>query len=369
MAEVAVNAPYKYTIPIAKAIVGEDGKRRLLGAATGPEVDLESQRVHPSLIDKWVSQINAGQIDVVYDDWHRKDSATADLGVIEKAWKDDKGYMWVQVLLDEDNPVSQYIHKAAQKGKQYGMSIFGKATRFVDEVVNGSMVRTIMDGSLERIAHTTRPVWTPSFGTVLSKAVDTALSESASGDNSVSEANKTETPAADATPETTPNAAEAAETTDSGAATNPESGKAPEGATTSDNVAPVEKAVKPETKRDEQKMNKFVKLLGEVNALAAEIGLSGAGAEAAPAAETKPVEKAQDPESEDSDRFVRIEKAVADLGELVVKLANTPDGSAPGALRKAADVDPLAEINAIADPLERARMAFAVLHGENGGVR
>ena len=375
MADLAIKAPFKYTFPVSKAFVGSDGRRRLEGAATGPEVDLQNQRVARSLIDKWVGMVNNGLMPLTYDDNHRTEAEviTTELGTIEKAWKDDQDHMWVSVVLDEDNPVAQYIHKSAMsKGKQYGMSIYGEATSFIDETVDGKNVRTITDGFLTRIAHTTRPVWTPSLGTVISKAVDTALSEpAANGDDSVSNTNTTETPVVETPSNATATAGVPAEATASGAATNPETGKAPEGADGSADATPaepVEKAVKPETKRDEQKMNKFVKLLGEVNALAAEIGLSGAEATTETPAASAPVQKS-DSSDESDDRLTRIEKSVATLGELVVTLANTPDGSAPGALRKSAEVDPLAELNAIADPMERARMAFAALHGENGGTR
>jgi hypothetical protein len=354
MAEIAVNAPYKYTFPIEKAFIGEDGKPRLIGAATGPEVDLENQRVAPVLIDKWIGQINGRQIDVVYDDNHRTDQIAGDLGTVEKAWKNESGHMMVQVLLDEDNPMAQYIHKAAMKGKQYGMSVFGKATRFVDEIVSGQRVRTILDGTLERIAHTTRPVWTPSFGTVLSKAVDTALTETANGDTSVSEENKTETP--EQKPEVVEKAAAAEANTDSGAAKNPESGKTPSG---TEEV--VEKAISADSKKDQKKMEKIVKLHGELGALLAEVGLSGeeAATEAAASAEVK---KSQS-NTEEDERFEKIEKSLSSLADLVVKLAGTPDGSAPGSLRKSEAVDPLAELNAVEDPIERLRLAMAVSHG------
>lgn len=363
MTEQLINAPYKYTFPITKAFIGEDGRRRLQGAATGPEVDLESQRVSGMLIDKWVTQINNGEIEVVYDDNHKtsSESITSELGQIEKAWKDEQGHMWVQVILDDDNPVAQYIHKSAQKGKQYGMSIFGKATRFVDEVVSGRMVRTILDGTLTKIAHTTRPVWTPSLGTVLSKAVDSAVN----GDTQVADTT-TETKVEE-TKEVTTDAGAA--TTDSGAATAPDTGNAPDsadGSATADADAgstTVEKAVKAESKKDEKTLTKIVQTYASLGTLLTEAGLLGSESKDAEGTEEKTVQKSDSTEDKD-DQIATLSKSVSDLTALVTSLADRiPDGSAPGSLRKSEPVDPLAELRAIEDPMERLRFGLAAQHG------
>jgi len=354
---------FKYTIPVEKAYVGEDGRLRLEGAATGPEVDLEDQRVAPKLIDKWVSQINSGAMEVIYDDWHKKDSVVSDLGTVEKAHKDEKGHMWVTILLDEDNPVSQYIHKAARKGKQYGMSIAGDATEWVDEIVNGRRVRTITDGVLTRIAHTTRPIWTPSFGTVISKAIDAAESGSANGETQVGE-ETTVSEQTEKTETTTVATANPDATTDSGEATNPDSGKAPEEASESTETS-VEKAVSADTKKDQKKLDKIVNLVGQLNSALAEIGLSGVAVETQADAGTETVEKAGSVEdaSEKADvaELTKIVKAQSE--QIATLMDRVTDGSAPGVLRKSDPVDPLAELKAIENPMERLRLGLAAQHG------
>lgn len=359
-----VNAPYKYTFPITKAFVGNDGVRRLVGAATGPEVDLEAQRVAPSLIDKWIDQINNRQIEVTYDDNHKSnaESITSDLGSIEKAWKDDSGHMIVQVMLDDDNPVAQYIHKAATRGKQYGMSIFGKATRFVDEIVSGQMVRTILDGTLERIAHTTRPVWTPSLGTVLSKAVDSAVS----GDSLVSE-NATETKVETKTEEVTTTDS----TTESGAATAPDTGNAPESTDGSAEAQPVEKAITATSKKEEKALANILKTYHTMGAQLREAGLLTEEAEKGESTdqESVTVEKSETADNKD-DQIATLSKSVTDLSAIVTTLMDrVTDGSAPAALRKSEPVDPLAELTAIEDPLERLRYAMAAATGVTATLR
>src|SRR5690349_11436016 len=213
-----VSAPYKFTIPVEKAESRDDGLY-LVGLATGPEIDSQNERVHPNLIKKWTDQINSGEIEVMYRDWHQKESSLADLGVVTKAWVDDENHMGVEVKLDEDHPTAVYIHKSIEKkGKKYGMSVFGKVISYADEYVAELKrnVRTFYDATLEEVSNTTRPIYTPSLGTVLAKAV----TEAATGDNQLGDEVKTTPDANDAAV-----AAPAAEevkpenTTDSGAAT------------------------------------------------------------------------------------------------------------------------------------------------------
>lgn len=357
MAEINVRAPFKYTFPVSKAFVGSDGRRRIEGAATGPEVDLQNQRVASTLISKWVDMVNNGLMPLTYDDNHRSEQEviTTELGTIEKAWKDDRDHMWVSVVLDDDNPVAQYIHKAAMnKGKQYGMSIFGEATAYIDEVIGGKNVRTITDGFLTRIAHTTRPVWTPSLGTVISKAVDSAVSE-----ETVTDAEKTTT--TETVEEVTTPDTGAAETTDSGAATAPDTGNAPDSADGSASAdATVEKAVKPETKKDEKVLAGLVKTYQSLGAQLREAGLLT----------EEPVKDDQGGEKtivkSENTEVAQLSKSVSELASIVTALADrVTDGSAPGVLRKSEPVDPLAELTAVADPIERLRLSLAVKHGEN----
>ena len=350
MTEFAVNAAYKYTFPIEKAFIGDDGLPRLIGAATGPEVDLESQRVHPALIDKWINQINTGQIQVVYDNNHKDNDLLTDLGHVEKAWKSDNGHMYVQVILDRDNPVAGYIHKAALKGKQYGMSIYGKATRYMDEIVSSQKVRTITDGVLERIAHTTRPVWTPSFGTVLSKAIDEAVAESATGVTQVTEETK-KTETADSSTEVKKDEADTA--TDAATVETTEVVES----TTSETV---EKAISADSKKDAKNLDKIV---AQYNALGKTLRDAGLiEKEAAGAVEESTETTVQKSEGDDVET---LSKAVSDLTGIVTALADRiKDGNSPALLQKSEPVDPLAELNAVENPLERLRLSLAAKHGE-----
>jgi hypothetical protein len=363
-----LEAPFKYTVPIQKAFTGEDGKLRLTGAATGPETDLQGERIHPSLIDKWITQINSGEKIVPYIDWHKRDTSMAELGFVEKAWKDESGHMWVDIVLDDDNPVAQYIHKSISKGKQYGMSVYGKVTRFADEVIEtGKRVRTFYDSTLDEISNTTRPVWVHSFGTVLSKAVD-EMSRTADGDKSV--ANETETPGGneeEVVTETTEIAVE--KTTESGAATAPDTQATPEEAPAEAAPEVVEKAIAGETKRDEKRL---AKLVAQYNALGETLRESGLLESEDAGAETKAEETVvQKSETDEEDRFVRLEKSIETLSATVLAIAeNTPAGTAPGLLQKSEnDSNPIDDLKAVEDPLERLRLAMAARYGEHGSLR
>lgn len=361
-----VEAPYKFTMPLEKAEQRADGYY-LVGLASGPEVDSQNERVHPSLIMKWADQINSGQITVKYRDWHQKDTSLEDLGDITKAWVDENNHLGVEVKLDEDHPTAMFIYKKAKAGKQFGMSVFGKVISFADEFDQALQrkVRTFYDATLDEVSNTTRPVWTPSFGTVLAKAV----TEAANGDNRLGDEVKVS--------EATVSETTTTETTDSGAATAPDTGKAPEEAaveTTKVETAEtteVEKAIKTDTKKDAKLLEGIVNTyntLGQKLQAAGLLSVEDEGEKVATAEETT-VTKSETTESTEATSapdVATLSKAVSDLTGIVAALADRiPDGSAPGVLRKADAVDPMAELAAIEDPIERLRLGLAAAHGQD----
>lgn len=360
-----VEAPYKFTFPVEKAESRADGLY-LVGMASGPEIDSQNERVHPSLIKKWADQINTGQIEVIYRDWHQKDSSLEDLGVVTKAWVDDTDHLGIEVKLDEDHPTAVYIHKKASAGKKYGMSVFGKVISYADEYVQDLKrnVRTFYDATLDEVSNTTRPIYTPSFGTVLSKAV----TEAAVGDNKLG--NEVQTPATtEVKTEEVTTEVKTDNTTDSGAATAPETGKAPE--TVADETV-VEKAVKTETKKDEKAIQAIVKNYVALGTQLKEAGLLPDGDEST--SEETTVTKSETSTDADKgasasapdDSVAILAKSVTSLTEIVTALAGkVSDGGTPVLVQKSEAADPLAELKAEQDPIERLRLALAVAHGED----
>ncbi len=342
-----VDAPYKFTFPIEKAETRDDGMY-LIGIASGPEIDSQNERVHPSLIQKWADQINGGdQPEVIYRDWHNKNSSLADLGVVTKAWVDDDSHLVIETRLDEDNPTAIYIHKSIlKKGKKYGMSVFGKVHRFADEfdAKVGRTVRTFYDATLEEVSNTTRPVYTPSFGTVLSKAVD---------DSAADEVNM-------ATEE---------KTTETKVEVTEEVVSAPATETGTEGEKVVEKSAS-ESTDNAQSIDQIVSTFKTLGSQLESAGLlkkdDTSVNDKAENTVTKSEEaKTTTEETTSAPEIVMLQKSVNDLASIVAALAdNIKDGSAPGLIRKSEAVDPLQELKDVEDPLERLRLSFAASHGE-----
>ena len=176
------KVPFRYTFGISKAEERPDGLF-IIGEASGPEVDATDERMATEAISRFAAQIRsqaeAGN-PLPYRDAHAQDGVLRDLGSVTDGWLDERFHLGVEVKLDDDSPSALYLFRSIQKGKQFGMSIAGTVLDFKDEFVAeiGKTVRTYKDIVLTEISNTTRPAWTPSFGTVLSKAIDAAQAES-----------------------------------------------------------------------------------------------------------------------------------------------------------------------------------------------
>ena len=201
----AASAAFRYTFPIAKAEERADGLY-IIGEASGPEIDATDERMAPEAISRFATQISslaqAGN-PLQYRDAHAMDGVLRDLGNITRAWIDEKFHLGVEVKLDSDSPSALYLFRQLQKGKQFGMSVAGVVSDFADEFVPevGKTIRTYYNVGLTEISNTTRPAWTPSLGTVLSKAIDEAAAESvARSGETVSDKNTLVTGEAEAAP-------------------------------------------------------------------------------------------------------------------------------------------------------------------------
>lgn len=181
----AVN--FKYTFPIAKAEQRSDGSY-LVGYASGPEVDIEGERMAPEAIERFAGQITAAQdagSPLVYRDAHAPDGVLRDLGDITKAWINEHFHLGIEIKVNMDNPAGAFLFRSVLAGKQYGMSVAGRVLDFADEMDKsaGKIVRTYKNVVLDEISNTTRPAWYPSFGSVLAKSVkDTAAADLALGE-------------------------------------------------------------------------------------------------------------------------------------------------------------------------------------------
>lgn len=193
------DAPFKITFPIEKAETRDDGLY-LIGEASGPEIDAEGERMHEDLVHRFAEQINSTkglplEERLPYRDAHAPDGVLRDLGWLTSASITEKDHLRVEVRLDQENPAAVYLHRKIANGKKYGMSVAGTVHDVVHEFAAevGRAVRTFKDVVLTEISNTTRPAWTPSFGSVLSKALDDATqADSTQGASHVSEKDSTQ---------------------------------------------------------------------------------------------------------------------------------------------------------------------------------
>lgn len=182
-------ANWRITFPIEKAEKRDDGYY-LTGLASGPEIDATDERMSADLILRYADQINATTgltLDdrLVYRDAHMPDGVMRDLGWVTKAFVNEEQRLSIDVKLDDENPAAMYLFRQVNdRKKKYGMSVAGKVLDYVDEWVTevGKTIRTYKDVILTEISNTTRPAWTPSFGSVLAKAISDATSVTTGSD-------------------------------------------------------------------------------------------------------------------------------------------------------------------------------------------
>lgn len=384
------SAAFKYTFPIVKAERRDDGMY-LLGFATGPEVDKDNERIAPEAIVNFAKQIedrSAAGNPLPYLDAHADDGVLRELGVLTKGWVNENFHLGVEVRLNEDNPAAMYLYNQVQKGKQYGMSISGAVLDWTNEFVQevGRMVRTFKNVVLDEISNTTRPAWYPSFGTVLSKSVQSADDgASVEGENASMEEDElhggedaavTEDGAEEAADEqaeeaAADGAAEASESSDDASETE-------KSADEDESVEDVDKAGRSISAKNGEKL---LALHNEMTETLRGLGLL-------PGAESESVEETAEKsaQSEESESILKsVTDAVAaaiqpvldkqeelstQLGEAtgrIEALESAPRTQLPGAIsdgtKKSAEDEFRSEFDK-ASPSEKLRMALAAQHGD-----
>lgn len=376
-------ANWRITFPIEKAEAREDGLY-LTGLASGPEIDGEGERMERSLIHKFADQINArGGLPLtdklVYRDAHAPDGVLRDLGWVTRAWVNEHGQLGVEVRLDDTNPAATYLFRQATpiekggRGKQYGMSVAGKVLDFVDEFIAevGKTVRTYKDVVLTEISNTTRPAWTPSFGSVLSKAIDDAAgAESLQGVTVMTDELTQETTTEASADETTEKAAEeTVETTDTEATT--ETTEKAEEETTESTDEDVAKAGRRVSAKDRDALlgayNTFTSTLRDLGLIEADTNTEDSAEKADSEDEGDTVEKA-DEGTAIAALNARIDELVKSNTELTAKVAELeqrPATTLPPVIERADsdEVDDFRKSLADLDPAARLRVAFAAATG------
>ncbi len=144
---------FKIMVPLAKA-VEEDGVVFVEGIASDTGLDLYKERISLAGQESMASWARKGVVVLGGEADHYKIAFDADLGkVVDGAVTEDAGF-YIRSELDKDNPRAVGLWNSLAKGKQLGLSVFGKVTDFSND--NG--VATIDGVVLTRVMVTPSPV-------------------------------------------------------------------------------------------------------------------------------------------------------------------------------------------------------------------
>lgn len=126
------------------------------GVASTTNVDHDGERMAPEAIDAMIEQVNKTGVPLMNE--HQK-SWDSRIGDIFKAWKDDRGQMYIKAKLDKDSSRAVDLYKAMKKGLQVGLSVAGFIQRSAQELVDGlgKRAKTFYDVVLKEISVTNRP--------------------------------------------------------------------------------------------------------------------------------------------------------------------------------------------------------------------
>lgn len=358
-----ISVDFRTTLELAKSAQhSTDESWRITGIAAGTDVDREGDVITADAIKQFAEQINTSF--VPFRDWHQENTVLADMGQVVKAWIDDQYRLGVEIELDSDHPGAQYIWRKLAQGKQFGMSVRGRSTGFQYDFdkSTGARIRKHSNVVLSEISLTTKPIYTPSLGTVLRKAVDElASAEQVQGVEMETQNEVVESVAEDTAPQTP----------------EPEVAPVEEAPVVAEETTEeVEKSVNADTAREARKLTKLVRLHREMAELIAELGIDGSADTQESADSGATVETAKSEEeavaeanTPDTASLVKsaIEESTAELrAEIAALKALIPEMSAPGALvSKSEAVDPQQVIADLrGNPRQALRLGLAARHNE-----
>lgn len=329
-----ISAPFKYILQDVRLLKSEDDADWVIsGIAAGPEPDSVGERFGTDAVSAVAAQINRSPLPL--HDWHAKNTILGlPIGEVYKAWVTPDGELGIEARLDKAHTTAQMLRQKLAEGKQFGLSVGGKVLAYKDEFEKSvnKKVRTFTNVMLDEISVTTRPFYQPSFGSVISKAIDEAQAASVDeGDNSLD--NTVETPESAETQEATPVVQE-----------------------------PTDAAAAPEV---EKSLDTIVNALVERIDQRIDEKFAAMAASNASAADSKP---------EDTGEATEKSEPAQESGTLVVKALEevlrrlerieerTPETSGPGVLTQKSEIEQMLEaVNALS-PSERLRFGLNALH-------
>lgn len=142
-----MSGEFKFLVPLAKA-VEEDGKLFVEGVASDTGLDMAGERISEKGQASMARWAQKGTVVLGGEANHYMIAFDDDLGALVDGHVTDKGEFYLRSELDADNPRAVGLHTSLQKGKQLGLSVFGKITDFHDEndvpVIDGVTLTRVM---------------------------------------------------------------------------------------------------------------------------------------------------------------------------------------------------------------------------------
>lgn len=170
-----VNKQFKFLVPLAKALEGEDGALFVEGVASDTGIDLYKERISLAGQESMASWARTGTVALGGEANHFQIAFDDDLGYLTDGRVLDSGEFYIKANLDKDNPRAVGLHKQLGSGKKLGLSVFGRVTESHTEGAT-----PVIDGViLERVMVTPMPVnprtWLEAVAKSLSGAEDDAV--------------------------------------------------------------------------------------------------------------------------------------------------------------------------------------------------
>jgi hypothetical protein len=173
--DIDVDKEFTVDVPVTKAYVGSDGRRHIVGVATGVAEDRDGERVSKNCIVGMGRDIESGAIKVTSS--HQQDWMT-EIGDVEKYQYDaETDEMIVDGVLPPEgvDPIADKAWRTAQEpNATLGWSIGGKLLKSFYERNEVGKKRKVLDAiRLRHIMLTKNPSYAQSFATaVVAKAFD-----------------------------------------------------------------------------------------------------------------------------------------------------------------------------------------------------
>ena len=142
-----MDGEFRFLVPLAKA-TSEGDNLFVEGIASDTGMDLQEQRIGLKGQQSMAWWAKAGKVALGGEADHFQIAFDDDLGKLVDGSVSDQGEFHIKAQLDTDNPRAVGLHTSLGKGKQLGLSVFGKVTEFHEDagipVIDGVQLTRVM---------------------------------------------------------------------------------------------------------------------------------------------------------------------------------------------------------------------------------